>query len=207
MCGIAGFYGSVGQESDSVIKRMLTRIEHRGPDQSGSYTSENIVLGSVRLSILDLSGGTMPISSNNGKYWIVFNGEIFNYVELKEDLVEKGYVFQTTSDTEVIVNLYQEYGNDFINQLNGQFAIAIWDKDREMLFLGRDRVGIRPLFYTQSAKSFIFSSTKFFSRLVSSRISFFSSLYLIALSKRLITDSVIAPLSRLIGGILVGWKS
>ncbi len=158
MCGIAGFYGSIGQESDSVIKRMLTRIKHRGPDQSGTYSAENIVLGSVRLSILDLEGGTMPISSNNKNLWIVFNGEIFNYIELKEDLLKKGYFFETTSDTEVIVNLYQEYGKDFISKLNGQFAIAIWDKPNQELFLARDRVGIRPLYYTETQNNFVFGS-------------------------------------------------
>lgn len=158
MCGIAGFYGTVDQQSDSVIKRMLTRIEHRGPDQSGTYTSKNVVLGSVRLSILDLQGGTMPIASNDKSLWIVFNGEIFNYIELKDELVQLGYVFETTSDTEVIVNLYQEYGKEFVTKLNGQFAIAIWDKSKEELFLARDRVGIRPLFYTQTEHSFVFSS-------------------------------------------------
>ena len=158
MCGIAGFYGGVDKKSNSIITHMLTRIKHRGPDQSGIYTSNNVVLGSVRLSIIDLEGGTMPISSQNELFWIVFNGEIFNYIELKEELVKKGYSFRTDSDTEVIVNLYQEYGKEFISKLNGQFAIAIWDKNKEELFLTRDRVGIRPLFYTQTENSFVFGS-------------------------------------------------
>ena len=158
MCGIAGFYGSVEEKSNSVIKRMLTRIKHRGPDQSGIYTSNNIVLGSVRLSIIDLQGGTMPISNHDKSLWIVFNGEIFNYIELREELLKKGYTFHTNSDTEVVVNLYQEFGQKFVSKLNGQFAIAIWDKYEKELFLARDRVGIRPLFYTEVGKSFVFSS-------------------------------------------------
>ncbi len=158
MCGIAGFYGRVDKNSNSVITRMLTRIKHRGPDQSGTYTSKNIVLGSVRLSIIDLQGGTMPISNQDKSLWIVFNGEIFNYIELRHELLKKGYSFKTSSDTEVIVNLYQEYGKEFVSKLNGQFAIAIWDKSKEELFLARDRVGIRPLFYTEANGTFVFGS-------------------------------------------------
>lgn len=158
MCGIAGFYGRVDEKSNSVITRMLTRIKHRGPDQSGIYTSNDIVLGSVRLSIIDLRGGTMPISNHDKSLWIVFNGEIFNYIELREELLQKNYMFNTASDTEVIVHLYEEYGPEFINKLNGQFAIAIWDKNKQELFLARDRVGIRPLFYTEVGESFVFAS-------------------------------------------------
>ncbi|WP_291864620.1 asparagine synthase (glutamine-hydrolyzing) [Maribacter sp.] len=160
MCGIAGFY----QCSDSkdtrlnILTKMLTRIKHRGPDQSGVYLSNKIGLGSVRLSIVDLETGTMPLSNEEESLWIVFNGEIFNHPELKEELVQKGHTFKTTSDTEVIVHLYQEYGPDFISQLNGQFAIAIWDTIKEELFLARDRVGIRPFFYTQVNGAFVFAS-------------------------------------------------
>lgn len=158
MCGIAGFFGGMNRDSYSVINRMLTRIMHRGPDQSGIYLSNKIALGSVRLSIIDLKSGTMPIVSNDNSLWIVFNGEIYNYIELREELIQKGYSFNTTSDTEVIVNLYQEFGYDFIHKLNGQFAIAIWDKTKKELFLARDRVGIRPLFYTKTNNSFVFAS-------------------------------------------------
>ena len=159
MCGIAGYYSNFEkQESVNLLKRMLTRIRHRGPDESGVYISDNIGLGSVRLSIIDLSTGTMPLSNSDKTHWIVFNGEIFNYIELKDELLKKGHTFRTNSDTEVIVHLYEEYGSDFVKRLNGQFAIAIWDKRKEELFLARDRVGIRPLFYTEVGKSFAFAS-------------------------------------------------
>lgn len=137
---------------------MLTRIKHRGPDESGIYLSDTIGLGSVRLSIIDLSTGTMPLSNADDSLWIVFNGEIFNYIELKEELLAKNHTFKTGSDTEVIVHLYEEYGPEFLQKLNGQFAIAIWDKKKEELFLARDRVGIRPLFYTEINSCFVFAS-------------------------------------------------
>lgn len=160
MCGIAGFYKYNMDKDASVctLRKMLTRIKHRGPDQSGVYISEKMGLGSVRLSIIDLSSGTMPLSNSDDSLWIVFNGEIFNYIELREDLLTKGHSFRTHSDTEVIVHLYEEYGPDFVTKLNGQFAIAIWDKNKEELFLARDRVGIRPLYYTQIGDSFVFAS-------------------------------------------------
>jgi asparagine synthase (glutamine-hydrolysing) len=160
MCGIAGFYqfqASTEAQSE-VLCRMLTRIRHRGPDESGIYLDEHLGLGSVRLSIIDLSSGTMPLSNEDGRYWIVFNGEIFNYLELKADLEKKGHRFRTHSDTEVIVHLYEEYGPDFLSRLNGQFAIAIWDRVSRELFLARDRVGIRPLFYAEVGQSFVFGS-------------------------------------------------
>ncbi|MCX7550942.1 asparagine synthase (glutamine-hydrolyzing) [Xanthomarina sp. F2636L] len=159
MCGIAGFYGDLKKEqSVSTLQHMLTRIKHRGPDQSGVYVSNKVGLGSVRLSIIDLSSGVMPISNQDDSLWIVFNGEIYNYVELREDLLQKKYSFKTQSDTEVILHLYAEYGPECLNKLNGQFAIAIWDKHKEELFLARDRVGIRPLFYSQNDNVFLFAS-------------------------------------------------
>jgi asparagine synthase (glutamine-hydrolysing) len=106
--------------------------------------------GHARLSIIDLEGGRQPMSSANGRLWITFNGEIFNYVELREELLAKGHRFATRSDTEVILHLYQEEGEDCVQRLNGQWAFAIWDADRRRLFLSRDRVGVRPLFYTQA---------------------------------------------------------
>jgi len=160
MCGIAGFYSNTKNKETSVnvLKQMLTRIKHRGPDESGVYVSDQVALGSVRLSIIDLSSGTMPISNDDDSLWIVFNGEIFNYIELREELLQIGYQFKTSSDTEVVLHLYKEYGTDFLNKLNGQFAIAIWDKKKEELFLARDRVGIRPLFFTEIKGSFVFAS-------------------------------------------------
>ena len=141
-----------------VLTRMLTRIRHRGPDESGIYLSEKIGLGSVRLSIIDLATGTMPLSNEDDSLWIVYNGEIFNFIELREELITLGYQFKTTSDTEVILHLYHQYGTDFLQKLNGQFAIAIWNKKSEELFLARDRVGIRPLFYTDVNGAFVFAS-------------------------------------------------
>src|SRR5690606_23540002 len=160
MCGIAGFYGNLNKEqSVSTLQNMLTRIKHRGPDQSGVYIADKVGLGSVRLSIIDLSsGGAMPISNQDESLWIVFNGEVYNYIELKEDLLKKNHKFKTSTDTEVIVHLYEEYGPECVKMLNGQFAFAIWDKTKEELFLARDRVGIRPLFYTQLDGNFVFGS-------------------------------------------------
>ncbi|NOZ48407.1 MAG: asparagine synthase (glutamine-hydrolyzing) [Chlorobi bacterium] len=160
MCGIAGFYQHNDNTDNKIntLRNMLTRIKHRGPDESGIYLSHKAGLGSVRLSIIDLSTGTMPLSNFDESLWIVFNGEIFNYIELKEELINKNHTFRTNSDTEVVVHLYEEYGPEFLKKLNGQFAIAIWDKNKQELFLARDRVGIRPLFYTQVGKSFVFAS-------------------------------------------------
>lgn len=159
MCGITGFFCSnTPVFSEEILRRMLTRIKHRGPDESGIFLSDKVGLGSVRLSILDLTTGTMPLSNHDDRLWIVFNGEIFNYIELREELIALGYRFKTTGDTEVILYLYQHYGPGFLHKLNGQFAIAIWDNQKAELFLARDRVGIRPLFYTSVNGTFVFGS-------------------------------------------------
>lgn len=159
MCGIAGFTPGPDKETSvQVLKRMLSRIRHRGPDQSGVYVSQYAGLGSVRLSIIDIKTGGMPLSNEDGSLWIVFNGEIFNYVELREKLKRRNHRFRTASDTEVILHMYEEFGPEFLSQLNGQFAIAIWDRNRKELFLARDRVGIRPLFYSRTGDGFVFAS-------------------------------------------------
>src|SRR5674476_944508 len=160
MCGIVGVYNNVesSANSESLLKRMLARIQYRGPDESGIYISNQVALGSVRLSIIDIQSGQQPLSSRDGKYWIVFNGEIFNYIELKIDLLRLGYTFRTESDTEVLLNAYLEYGSGCLNRLNGQFVFAIWNNETKELFIARDRVGIRPLFYTRTKNSFIFGS-------------------------------------------------
>jgi asparagine synthase (glutamine-hydrolysing) len=137
---------------------MLARIQYRGPDESGIYINNHVALGSVRLSIIDIQSGQQPLSSSDGKYWIVFNGEIFNYIELKADLKRLGYFFRTESDTEVLLNAYLEYGSDCLNRFNGQFVFAIWNNEKKELFIARDRVGIRPLFYTQTQNTFVFGS-------------------------------------------------
>lgn len=159
MCGIAGFIADHSTDTSVVIlRRMLTRMHHRGPDESGVYVRDGFGMGSVRLSIQDIQTGGMPLSDQQGKYWIVFNGEIFNFIELREELKKKGHRFSTTGDTEVIVHLYEEYGIEFLNKLNGQFAISIWDTEKGELLLARDRIGIRPLYYTKTENYFLFAS-------------------------------------------------
>lgn len=161
MCGIAGifnYHSSNEPSSEQIVKRMLSLIRHRGPDESGVYLGRNVGIGNVRLSIIDLSSGQQPMSDESGRYWIVYNGEIFNYLELKTKLEQKGIKFRTTSDTEVVVQMYALYGADCLNQFNGQFAFCIWDKYKKELFLARDRVGIRPLFYWSQNGAFAFCS-------------------------------------------------
>jgi asparagine synthase (glutamine-hydrolysing) len=127
---------------------MTKTLDHRGPDDRGFYANNTIGLGQTRLSIIDLEGGKQPIFNEDRSLCVVFNGEIFNYIELREILKKKGHKFYTRSDTEVIVHAYEEYGNDFLHHLNGQFAIALWDSKKEELLLARDRIGIRPLYYS-----------------------------------------------------------
>ncbi|MFH1718751.1 MAG: asparagine synthase (glutamine-hydrolyzing), partial [Planctomycetota bacterium] len=131
---------------------------HRGPDESGIYLDDRVGLGHARLSIIDLSSGVQPIHNEDKSMWIVYNGEIFNYLELKQNLLQKGHRFYTTSDTEVLLHLYEEEGPDCLAKLNGQFALAIWDAKKKELFLARDRVGIRPLYYTMLGNTMIFGS-------------------------------------------------
>ena len=133
-------------------------LNHRGPDGQGIYLDEKVGLAHARLSIIDLEGGTQPIHNENKTVWTVFNGEIFNYIELRKDLIARGHHFYTQTDTEVIVHLYEEYGEDFVSKLNGQFAIAIWDIKQQKLILLRDRVGIVPLFYTSQNGQLLFAS-------------------------------------------------
>jgi asparagine synthase (glutamine-hydrolysing) len=148
MCGVAGLVDYRNKVNNALtVESMLRVISYRGPDESGIYNSRFVSLGSVRLSIIDILGGQQPLSDSSGRYWIVFNGEIFNYRELRKKLESKGCLFKTHSDTEVLVQLYANYGKKCLSLLNGQFAFAIWDKAEEELFLARDRVGIRPLFY------------------------------------------------------------
>ena len=159
MCGIAGFIntGTV-KHPKQFLNAMLTRIRHRGPDECGLYISDKACIGSVRLSIVDLESGQQPLSTPDGRYWIAYNGEVYNHPELRSMLQKMGHRFSTRCDTEVVVHMYQEFGADCLNQLNGQFAIAIWDNLKNELFLARDRFGIRPLFYTKSKSDFIFAS-------------------------------------------------
>lgn len=159
MCGIAGIIDYKGKANKKpVIEAMLCAINYRGPDESGIYVSPLAALGNVRLSIIDLAGGQQPLSDPTGRYWIVLNGEIFNYRELKELLLRKGFTFRTNSDTEVLVQLYAAYGRECLQMLNGQFAFAIWDTLEEEVFMARDRIGIRPFFYHCSERGLSFAS-------------------------------------------------
>jgi len=159
LCGIAGIYSpDTTTNSEPLVARMITLLRHRGPDETGIYTDRDICLGHARLSILGLETGTQPIGNRDETLWIVYNGEAFNYIELKEDLVAKGYTFATGTDTEVVLALYEEYGAGCLEKINGQFAFAIWDTRKKELFLARDRVGIRPLFYTNHNGKFSFAS-------------------------------------------------
>jgi asparagine synthase (glutamine-hydrolysing) len=137
---------------------MIGLIRHRGPDATGVYVDGPSGLAHARLSIIDLSGGDQPIYNEDRSIWIVFNGEIFNYPELRAELVTKGHQFYTQSDTEVLVHMYEEFGFEMFKHLNGQFAFAIWDKPKQALLLARDRVGIRPLFYHQDGRRLLFGS-------------------------------------------------
>jgi asparagine synthase (glutamine-hydrolysing) len=160
MCAIAGILNlaEAPAPTEAALRQMLAMVRHRGPDQFGIYLSDQVALGNARLSIVDLSGGQQPISNEDETLWIVFNGEVFNHIELRADLEAKGHQFTTHCDTEVILHLYEEYGPDCLRQLNGQFAIAIWNERDRSLFLARDRVGVRPLFYAQAGGALIFAS-------------------------------------------------
>jgi asparagine synthase (glutamine-hydrolysing) len=163
MCGIAGIANLFAEGSNDVaaVTRMLLQLRQRGPDGSGTYRDSRgrVTLGHTRLSILDLAGGAQPMHNEDQTIWVSFNGEIFNFIELRETLLRYGHRFSTRSDTEVIVHAYEEYGDDFVQQLNGQFAIALWDARRGRLLLVRDRVGILPLFYTRQNGRLLFAST------------------------------------------------
>lgn len=159
MCGIAGFVDN-SSDKEKIIKAMTDEIIHRGPDSSGKFISKDgkVALGIRRLSIIDLKTGDQPISSSDGSITVVFNGEIYNYRKLREDLKNIGYKFRTTSDTEVLVYLYQEYGEKMADKLNGMFAFAIWDERGQKLFIARDRAGIKPLYYYFNDGIFVFGS-------------------------------------------------
>ncbi|MFN0305850.1 MAG: asparagine synthase (glutamine-hydrolyzing), partial [Burkholderiales bacterium] len=160
MCGIAGIWSPSKEAGPRVeeLQRMVAALHHRGPDAEGTRIDGPIGLGHARLSIIDLEGGAQPLANEDHTIWVVFNGEIFNYVELRERLVAQGHCFRTASDTEVLVHLYEQHGDDFVTHLNGQFAIALWDGPRQRLVLVRDRVGIRPLFHTRINGRFAFAS-------------------------------------------------
>lgn len=156
MCGICGFTGIGGRDWLDPMVRSLT---HRGPDEAGTWVGEDIALGMRRLSIIDVATGHQPIFNEDETIGVVFNGEIYNFLELRAELQEQGHRFRTDhSDTEVIVHLYEQYGDDFLGRLNGMFAIAVWDIRRRRLVLARDRAGIKPLYYAQVGRDIAFGS-------------------------------------------------
>ncbi|MDZ7291253.1 MAG: asparagine synthase (glutamine-hydrolyzing) [candidate division KSB1 bacterium] len=160
MCGICGtfFYSRDAEVDATELRRMNEQIIHRGPDEDGFYLDGNIGMAMRRLSIIDLSGGQQPISNEDGTIWIVFNGEIYNYPDLKRELESRGHRFKTRADTEVIVHAYEEYGIHCPNKLNGMFAFAIWDARNKRLFLSRDRIGKKPLYYYKDHERLVFGS-------------------------------------------------
>ena len=144
--------------AEADLRQMLAMLRHRGPDEFGILLDQSVGLGNARLSIIDLSGGSQPIANEDESMWIVFNGEVFNYIELRAELEAAGHRFRTSSDTEVILHLYEQYGPQALQRMNGQWAIAIWDRNRRQLFLARDRLGVRPLFYSQTGGTLLFAS-------------------------------------------------
>lgn len=156
MCGICGF---TGKSNQPLLKKMTDVLYHRGPDEDGFYADEKVNLGSRRLSIIDLATGRQPIRNEDKSMWMVYNGEIYNFQELRKELEKQGHKFYTDhSDAEVIVHLYEEYGLEFAEKLNGMFAIALWDNKKEKLILVRDRMGVKPLFYSLINNKLVFAS-------------------------------------------------
>ncbi|HOP65787.1 MAG TPA: asparagine synthase (glutamine-hydrolyzing), partial [Bacilli bacterium] len=157
MCGIVGFVDKE-KHKEETIKKMMMRINHRGPDGEGTFIDEDIALGHKRLSIIDLNTGNQPMFNENERYVIIFNGEIYNYLELKEELLKKDHYFKTTSDTEVLLHGYEEYGYNLLQRLRGMFAFVIWDREKKELFGARDNFGIKPFYYYQNENVFMFAS-------------------------------------------------
>ncbi|KAF1300806.1 MULTISPECIES: asparagine synthase (glutamine-hydrolyzing) [Enterococcus] len=159
MCGIVGFINHAEKKQKTeTIKKMMDTIVHRGPNSSGQHVDEGAALGFRRLSIIDLEGGTQPIYNEDGSLVITFNGEIYNYQSIREDLIAKGHIFTTHADTEVLLHGYEEYGIDLLQKIRGMFAFVIWDSNKQELFGARDHFGIKPLYYTQMNGTFMYGS-------------------------------------------------
>ena len=161
MCGIAGIiHRGNGTPHDIGLDmtRMLQSMKHRGPDGFGAFVGDRVGLAHVRLSIIDVERGAQPLGNEDGRLLIVYNGEVYNYIELREELRAAGHTFRTRSDTEVLVHAYEQWGEAMLGRLNGQFAFAIYDRADHSLFLARDRFGVRPLFYAARPGAFWFAS-------------------------------------------------
>ena len=160
MCGIVGKLNLDGKQpvDPELLQQMMNEIAHRGPDGAGNYISGPIGLGHRRLSIIDLDSGAQPMSNEDDTVWVVYNGEIYNFPELKNELKVRGHRFKSDTDTEVIVHLYEEFGVESVERLRGMFAFALWDEKKQLLLLARDRVGIKPLYYVNTGKALVFAS-------------------------------------------------
>ena len=157
MCGICGFVGDK-EEKKTILSEMMSAIRHRGPDNEGIYQDEEISFGFCRLSIIDMKTGNQPMFNEDRTKCLIFNGEIYNYRELREELQEKGHVFSTGSDSEVLLHGYEEYGEDLLLKLRGMFAFVIWDSRKKRLFAARDFFGIKPFYYSVVDGHFVFAS-------------------------------------------------
>src|SRR2546423_4433906 len=160
MCGVAGVVSATRESNitEALVRHMCDQIVHRGQDDEGIFVKDGAGLGMRRLSIIDLSGGHQPIFNEDKTIWIVFNGEIYNFLELRKQLETSGHRFQTHTDTEVIVHLYEDFGSDCVHKLRGMFAFAIYDEPRRSLLLARDRLGIKPLHYALVNGQLLFGS-------------------------------------------------
>ncbi|HRQ37292.1 MAG TPA: asparagine synthase (glutamine-hydrolyzing) [Chloroflexota bacterium] len=158
MCGICGIVGAGQPGQNELLKQMCHTLAHRGPDDEGFYADSETLLGMRRLAIIDLVTGHQPISNEDKNLWLVFNGEIYNYRTLRAELEQKGHLFITDSDSETIIHAYEEVGPDCVGRLNGMFAFAIWDAQKQSLFLARDHIGIKPLYYWHNGRTLIFAS-------------------------------------------------
>src|SRR5436853_816923 len=160
MCGIAGvLYADPERPPEpAVLRAMGAALAHRGPDAEGFWDEPGVGLVHRRLSIIDLSGGGQPLANEDGSVWVVFNGEIYNFQELRDGLEARGHRFRTHSDTEVLVHLYEEHGEELVTHLRGMFAFALWDRTRRRLLLARDRVGIKPLYLSRDDDKVLFGS-------------------------------------------------
>ncbi len=158
MCGVCGIVSHDGPPDLGLLRRMMGRLVHRGPDGDGYYRDRRAALGHTRLAIIDTSGGAQPLCNEDGTVWVTFNGEIFNYIELREELRHRGHIFRTASDTEVIVHAWEEWAEECFTRFNGQWAIGLWDRRAERLVLSRDRLGVRPLFFTRGPTRLLFAS-------------------------------------------------
>src|SRR5947208_10793847 len=158
MCGIAGFLLRNREAGAAAVKAMCDQIRHRGPDDQGIHVDRGCGIGMRRLSIIDLSTGHQPLSNEDGSVWVVFNGEIYNYQELRKELIGQGHRFRTNSDTETLVHLYEQHGVNGLCRLRGMFAYAVWDANRQRLLLARDRFGKKPLYYAALPEGIYFAS-------------------------------------------------